>query len=30
MDVRRLLTVGAKETERLARYRAAWARLKEA
>ncbi|HYH96125.1 GTP pyrophosphokinase [Hyalangium sp.] len=30
MDVRRLLTVGTKETERLARYRAAWARLKEA
>jgi (p)ppGpp synthase/HD superfamily hydrolase len=30
MDVRRLLTVGPKETERLARYRAAWARLKEA
>ncbi|WP_224366116.1 GTP pyrophosphokinase [Hyalangium versicolor] len=30
MDVRRLLTVGARETERLARYRAAWARLKEA
>ena len=29
MDVRRLLTVGPKETERLARYRAAWARLKE-
>jgi (p)ppGpp synthase/HD superfamily hydrolase len=30
MDVRRLPTVGSKETERLARYRAAWARLKEA
>lgn len=30
MDVRRLLVVGAKEAERLARYRAAWARLKEA
>lgn len=30
MDVRRLLSVGPKETERLARYRAAWARLKEA
>jgi (p)ppGpp synthase/HD superfamily hydrolase len=30
MDVRRLLTVGARETERLARYRAAWARLKQA
>ncbi len=29
MDVRRLPTVGARETERLARYRAAWARLKE-
>jgi len=29
MDVRRLVTVGAKEAERLARYRAAWARLKE-
>ena len=29
MDVRRVLTVGAKEAERLARYRAAWARLKE-
>jgi (p)ppGpp synthase/HD superfamily hydrolase len=29
MDVRRLLSVGPKETERLARYRAAWARLKE-
>jgi (p)ppGpp synthase/HD superfamily hydrolase len=28
MDVRRLVTVGAKEAERLARYRAAWARLK--
>jgi (p)ppGpp synthase/HD superfamily hydrolase len=30
MDVRRLLTVGVKEAERLARYRAAWTRLKEA
>jgi (p)ppGpp synthase/HD superfamily hydrolase len=30
MDVRRLLAVGPRETERLARYRAAWARLKEA
>jgi (p)ppGpp synthase/HD superfamily hydrolase len=30
MDVRRLLSVGPRETERLARYRAAWARLKEA
>jgi (p)ppGpp synthase/HD superfamily hydrolase len=30
MDVRRLRSVGPKETERLARYRAAWARLKEA
>ena len=29
MDVRRLPSVGPKETERLARYRAAWARLKE-
>jgi (p)ppGpp synthase/HD superfamily hydrolase len=29
MDVRRLLAVGPRETERLARYRAAWARLKE-
>ncbi|MDY7231832.1 GTP pyrophosphokinase [Hyalangium rubrum] len=28
MDVRRLLVVGPKEAERLARYRAAWARLK--
>jgi (p)ppGpp synthase/HD superfamily hydrolase len=30
MDVRRLPSVGPKETERLARSRAAWARLKEA
>lgn len=30
MDVRRLTAVGPKEAERLARYRAAWARLKEA
>jgi (p)ppGpp synthase/HD superfamily hydrolase len=30
MDVRRLPSVGPRETERLARYRAAWARLKEA
>lgn len=30
MDVRRLVAVGPKEAERLARYRAAWARLKEA
>ncbi len=30
MDVRRLPTVGPKEAERLARYRAAWTRLKEA
>jgi (p)ppGpp synthase/HD superfamily hydrolase len=30
MDVRRLLAVGPRETERLARYRTAWARLKEA
>ncbi len=30
MDVRRLTSVGPKEAERLARYRAAWARLKEA
>ncbi|HVG59007.1 MAG TPA: GTP pyrophosphokinase [Hyalangium sp.] len=30
MDVRRLLAVGPRESERLARYRAAWARLKEA
>jgi (p)ppGpp synthase/HD superfamily hydrolase len=30
MDVRRLQAVGPKEAERLARYRAAWARLKEA
>lgn len=29
MDVRRLPAVGPKEAERLARYRAAWARLKE-
>lgn len=29
MDVRRLPAVGPKESERLARYRAAWARLKE-
>ncbi len=29
MDVRRLTAVGPKEAERLARYRAAWARLKE-
>lgn len=29
MDVRRLETVGSKEAERLARYRAAWSRLKE-
>ncbi len=29
MDVRRLPSVGPKETERLARYRAAWARLKQ-
>jgi len=29
MDVRRLVAVGPKEAERLARYRAAWARLKE-
>jgi hypothetical protein len=30
MDVKRLPTVGPKETERLARYRAAWSRLKGA
>lgn len=30
MDVRRLPTVGPKEAERLARYRAAWTRLKQA
>ena len=30
MDVRRLPSVGAKEAERLGRYRAAWTRLKEA
>ena len=30
MDVRRLPTVTAKEMERLARYRAAWSRLKDA
>ncbi|HEX8703169.1 MAG TPA: GTP pyrophosphokinase [Myxococcaceae bacterium] len=30
MDVRRLTAVGPREAERLARYRAAWARLKEA
>jgi (p)ppGpp synthase/HD superfamily hydrolase len=30
MDVRRLPAVTAKDAERLARYRAAWARLKEA
>ncbi|WP_224242006.1 HD domain-containing protein [Hyalangium gracile] len=30
MDVRRLPTVGPREAERLARYRAAWTRLKEA
>jgi (p)ppGpp synthase/HD superfamily hydrolase len=30
MDVRRLPTVTPKDSERLARYRAAWARLKEA
>ncbi len=30
MDVRRLAAVTAKDAERLARYRAAWARLKEA
>lgn len=30
MDVRRLPAVGAKEAERLTRYRAAWARLKGA
>ncbi len=30
MDVRRLVTVGPKEAELRARYRAAWARLKEA
>jgi (p)ppGpp synthase/HD superfamily hydrolase len=30
MDVRRLPAVTPKEAERLARYRAAWARLKEA
>ena len=29
MDVRRLPTVGPKEAERLARYRAAWTRLKQ-
>jgi (p)ppGpp synthase/HD superfamily hydrolase len=29
MDVRRLPSVGPKESERLARYRAAWARLKQ-
>ena len=29
MDVRRLVSVGPREAERLARYRAAWARLKE-
>lgn len=29
MDVRRLTAVTAKDTERLARYRAAWARLKQ-
>ena len=29
MDVRRLPTITAKDAERLARYRAAWARLKE-
>ena len=29
MDVRRLPSVGPRETERLARYRAAWARLKD-
>ncbi|WP_342379166.1 HD domain-containing protein [Myxococcus stipitatus] len=29
MDVRRLTAVTAKDTERLARYRAAWARLRE-
>ncbi|MFL5344924.1 MAG: GTP pyrophosphokinase [Hyalangium sp.] len=30
MDIRRLPTVGPKEAERLARYRAAWTRLKQA
>jgi (p)ppGpp synthase/HD superfamily hydrolase len=30
MDVRRLVAVTPKDAERLARYRAAWARLKEA
>ena len=30
MDVRRLMAVTPKDAERLARYRAAWARLKEA
>ncbi len=30
MDVRRLPSVGPREAERLARYRAAWTRLKEA
>lgn len=29
MDVRRLPAVGAREAERLSRYRAAWSRLKE-
>jgi len=29
MDVRRLTAVTAKDTERLARYRAAWSRLKQ-
>lgn len=29
MDIRRLAAVGPKEAERLARYRAAWSRLKE-
>jgi (p)ppGpp synthase/HD superfamily hydrolase len=29
MDVRRLAAVGPREAERLARYRAAWSRLKE-
>jgi hypothetical protein len=30
MDVRRLPAVTAKDAERLARYRAAWARLQDA
>lgn len=30
MDVRRLTSISVRDTERLARYRAAWSRLKEA